>query len=503
MNYPFWDVGIGYGLLMASIAVIHVFVSHFAIGGGMYLVVAEISARKKNDSVMLEYLQKLSKFFVLVTVVFGAVTGVGIWFIIGLLNPTATEVLIHNFVWGWATEWTFFLIEIAAAILYYYGWQRLSVKAHLFIGWVYFGAAWMSLFIINGIITFMLTPGKWLTTGDFWDGFFNPTFWPSLWFRTGICILLAGLYALLVASLYKSGDFKARIIRYNSLWAIIGLVIMVPTLYWYWNAIPSSITTAAHQIMTMPIEAIDLAMWFAGGIFVLIVIFGFILPRWHHFVIAIILMLLGLGTFGGFEWMRESIRKPYVIEKYMYGNGLEVAKTQQYEDEGYLKQIVFRTGNDGADIYRHACQSCHTINGYRPLAPAFNGTDKIFIAGMVKGVSAIKSEMPPFMGTSEEASLIADYIYQRIDKRPLNEVYPLRGVALGKKVFDIRCGKCHVKGGYQDNTESLTGLSDEDYNDLLDNAGDLAEQMPPFTGSNIERQALIKYFKSLSKGGEK
>ena len=86
MNYPFWDIDIGYGIIMAVIAVIHVFVSHFAIGGGLYLVIAETFARKKNDRLKLQFLEKLSKFFVLVSVVFGALTGVGIWFIIGLLN---------------------------------------------------------------------------------------------------------------------------------------------------------------------------------------------------------------------------------------------------------------------------------------------------------------------------------------------------------------------------------------------------------------------------------
>ena len=69
MNYPFWDVGIGYGILMALIAVVHVFVSHFAIGGGLYLVVAERAARKRGDARRLDFVQRLSKFFVLTTVV--------------------------------------------------------------------------------------------------------------------------------------------------------------------------------------------------------------------------------------------------------------------------------------------------------------------------------------------------------------------------------------------------------------------------------------------------
>ena len=100
MNYPFWDVGIGYGVLMAVISIVHVFVSHFAIGGGLYLVVNERQARNASDGERLAYLERLSKLFVLLTLVLGALTGVGIWFIIGLLNPAATEVLIHNYVWG-------------------------------------------------------------------------------------------------------------------------------------------------------------------------------------------------------------------------------------------------------------------------------------------------------------------------------------------------------------------------------------------------------------------
>ncbi len=219
LPYPFWDAGLSYGILMAFFAVVHVFVSHFAIGGGLYLVVMERAARKANDTRRLEYLQKLTKFFVLVTVVFGALTGVGIWFIIGLLNPVATEALIHNFVWGWAIEWTFFVVEILAAILYFYGWKHMSAKGHMKLGWAYFGAAWLSLFVINGIITFMLTPGAWIEDGSFWSGFFNPTFWSSLVLRTGIALLMAGLFTLFVASRLQADDFKARLVRTN---AVVG-----------------------------------------------------------------------------------------------------------------------------------------------------------------------------------------------------------------------------------------------------------------------------------------
>ena len=77
MIYPFWDEPFGYGILMAIIAVLHVFVSHFAIGGGLYLVVTERRATRAGDQATLEFLQRLSRFFVLITLVFGTLSGVG------------------------------------------------------------------------------------------------------------------------------------------------------------------------------------------------------------------------------------------------------------------------------------------------------------------------------------------------------------------------------------------------------------------------------------------
>ena len=493
MIYPFWDVSTGYGILMAVIAVVHVFISHFAIGGGLYLVVTEQKARQNNDVPMLAFLQKLAKFFVLATLVAGVLTGVGIWFIIGLLNPLATEALIHNYVWGWATEWTFFVGEIAAALIYYYGWTKLPARSHLIVGWIYFIFAWLSLVIINGILTFMLTPGKWLATGDFWDGFFNPTYWPALIMRTGVCVMLAGLYALLVASRQASGDFKTRIVRYSATWGMFGLVVTTVAQGWYLKVILATLTT---KIALGPVLALRSAAWLAiaiGGLLML----AWILARRLPVVVAVLLMAVGLAWFGSFESFRESVRKPYVITGYMYGNGVEVAKTDRYKKEGYLAQITYRTGDDGADLFRHACRSCHTLDGYRPLKPAFDGTDPKFIAAIVRGAQVLTTNMPPFLGTAAEADQIAGYIYRRVDQRSLDQIHP--AADLGRQSFTTRCSKCHPLGTARDKSKSFTGQSAADLNTMLDNLPELAEGMPAYTGNATERAALVAYLQSLGK----
>ncbi len=175
MNYPVWDLfAYGGGFWIAFIAVVHVFVSHFAVGGGLWLVLTERKALKENDGALLAYVKGHSKFFLLLTMVFGGLTGVGIWWTIALLNPAATSVLIHTFVFGWATEWVCFLGEIVALFIYFYTFGRMRDREHQIIGWFYFVFAWLSLFLINGIIGFMLTPGGWLETGNFWARVLQP-----------------------------------------------------------------------------------------------------------------------------------------------------------------------------------------------------------------------------------------------------------------------------------------------------------------------------------------
>ena len=66
MNYPVWELSAyGGGLLIALIATIHVYISHFAVGGGLFLVITEIKARREDDKDVLAYVHSHTKFFLL------------------------------------------------------------------------------------------------------------------------------------------------------------------------------------------------------------------------------------------------------------------------------------------------------------------------------------------------------------------------------------------------------------------------------------------------------
>jgi cytochrome bd-type quinol oxidase subunit 1 len=406
-------------MVIALIAIAHVFVSHFAVGGGLFLVLTERKAQRQNNRELLTYMKGHARFFILLTLVFGAVSGVGIWFAIGLAHPDGTSLLIHNFVWGWAIEWCFFAVEIAAALIYYYGWDRLSPRTHLRIGWIYFIAAYMSLVVINGILSFMLTPGRWAQTGAFWDGFFNPSYFPSLLLRTGVAISLAGLYALFTASMIRHDTARARQVRYASKWVFAGFGVMPVAGLWYLAAIPS----AARGIAFGGAPPVTIFLGASVGISLFILVFTWLtawrLPDRFSPALALLFLLLGFTVTATSEWVREAVRKPFIVYGVMYSNAIRPQEVEEISRAGFLPQARWTTVHEvdpgnrlraGEELFRFQCASCHSVGGYNAIRPLIQGWRESFLINQLRHLDELKGFMPPFVGTEEERRALAHYL---------------------------------------------------------------------------------------------
>src|SRR5215510_339051 len=156
--YPVNDFGpLMKGLVIGGVGIVHVFLAQFAIGGGMLMLYLErLGQRGRQDA--RTFVDGYFRVLVLVSFVVGALTGVAMWFTTMQLGDRA----------------------------------RVRLLA------LYALASWMSLFWINGILSWQLTPGRWLDGGGVWAGFFNASFWPSLLFRTAVSTTLAALAGCIV-----------------------------------------------------------------------------------------------------------------------------------------------------------------------------------------------------------------------------------------------------------------------------------------------------------------
>jgi len=455
MNYPFWDIPhLGSGWVIGMIAIYHVMISQFAVGGGVYLPMAERKALRMTDpKARAEWLAQLashSKFFLVLTAVFGTVSGVGIWFAIGLTHPEATSTLIHNFVFGWAMEWVFFMVELITIAVYYYTWGRIDEKLHLKVGWLYAGASVGTLVIINGILTFMLTPGDtWLAVAGtgaeaskFWNAFFNPTYWPSLFLRSCVCASLAGIWALITASRIdadKQPELKTSMVRWSVRWLVPSFVAMPFLMLWYYMMVPAS----QQALLTLGIDTIN------AGTFSMVTRMGLVIiitsatiigvayflayrtPLDFNLSHAMSVLLLALIATGAGEYSREMLRKPYVIGRWMYSNGVRVPSVARINQEGYLAHTNW-TWNQSASsysrgeaIFRGECGSCHTLSGYRPLKELLAGRDRANIASFIKMLhdpdpdpknpSPYRHFMPPMVGTKDEIDDLANYLNAQVN----------------------------------------------------------------------------------------
>jgi cytochrome bd-type quinol oxidase subunit 1 len=442
MNYPFWDVPhLGSGWVIGLIAIFHVMISHFAVGGGFYLALAERKALRENRRDWLEILRGHAKFFLILTGVFGAVSGVGIWFAISLANPEATSALIHNFVFAWAIEWVFFLVELSAAAVYYYSWGRIGDELHLKVGWLYALASFFTLAIINGILAFILTPGEpWLAvagTGKeatrFWQAMLNPTYFSSLALRALVCVSLAGVWALVTCSRIdgaRQPELKTALVRWSAKWLLPAFFLMPLVLGWYlWSAPEAQRALLKLGIATVgpgqfsALTRVALIVALSSAVLVAVVyLLAWRSPAEFSFANATAVVGLALVATWSGEYSREMLRKPYVIGRYMYANGVRVSAVAKLNQDGYLahSQWVADKGDAalarGEAMFRGQCMACHTRSGYRAMKPLLAGRNREAIGSLLallhdhKPDSPYRAFMPPLVGAREEIAALADYL---------------------------------------------------------------------------------------------
>lgn len=431
MNYPVWDIPfLGAGLVVAIIAIIHVLISHLAIGGGAFLFVAEVwSDRQSNGEAIREWLHRYATYFLVYTTIFGAVTGVGIWFSIQLASPEGTSLLIHQYVFAWAIEWVMFLGELTTLYLYYYGWGKNSRRMQVFLAGAYFVIAWGSLFVINGILTFMLTPGNWsLENTSIAAGFFNPGYFPSLFIRTFVMFMIGGLFGIIVATRIRDdSDFRDRLIRFSSKWVIPAALLIPLLLIWYWTTLPENTVelfrAGATGVMGGRLEAITRFFWLAvisGFLIVLGTVVVMLRPKAATTAGAIALFLIAQFGIMGAEFFREMARKPYVIYDVLYSNSLwkQNSENPTYMNSPYLGSAIWHpqveplSPEHGEWIMRLQCASCHTWDSYRSLR---NRTDEWTGEFGYRWLSTMHENgvMPPFQGTGADRAALSAYIVSR------------------------------------------------------------------------------------------
>jgi len=430
--YPIWEVpNLTAGIVLAFIATFHILPSHLLIGAMWFNVYVETKAYRENRPELLEFIKKYTLFLLVFSYVLGSLTGIGIWSAATVANPRGISGLIHTYVWGWATEWVFFIIEVIGIFAYYYTFGKVDRKTHLKIGWIFAIGAWTTMVVIVGILAFMVSPGKLPETGNFFDGFFNQTYWPQLLMRTTLMFAIAAVYAIAVATRLKNMEVRGFITKTAAKWGIGGLILGTLLFFWYSKTLPDEASSLIGTFVPQGLKT-----WIIITLVLMLVYFVYanVKPLTIGLFPAIVAIAVLFGGIWSTERIREMIRKPYIIPQYMYSNQIighgipskgVSAEIKRINEIGILKVSPFvpahlreiteeNSINAGRIIALIQCSSCHTLNekGLRPMPQMMKKVG-------IKEMEAVEAyldtlggypHMPPFAGTGAEKGALANYL---------------------------------------------------------------------------------------------
>ncbi|MBF0417870.1 MAG: c-type cytochrome [Magnetococcales bacterium] len=440
-DYPVFDMPLmGHRLIFAFDAIVHVFISHgAAVGGSIILTLAQWLAIKENDSKFDELAYKiLFTFFILATAI-GALTGIGIWVHVNIINPAAIGALLRVFFWKWFVEWIVFNVEMIFLLWWFLTWRKYPLgtpgkRFHFKLGATYAISSWFTMAIITAILGFMMTPGNWLksefpTQPDYLASLMNPSWIPSLGFRTFFSVGWAAAAAMFLSWFFTKNDEELRLKATRFFGKILGVSVPLFLVfgYWYYQQFPQqakdlfTIGAVTRQLAGNPV----LPWVLTGGLAVLALIGGGMLyanPKRAPMAVALALMVGCMGLMAEFERVREFVRKPYIIYGYMYANGVRVIDVPVLNRDGFLKRAAFvpdelKTVTPtnklavGKALYQMQCRYCHTVDGVNAIRDRIKGWDEKTIFHRIGSLNSPTTPfMPPFSGTQAEREALAAYL---------------------------------------------------------------------------------------------
>jgi mono/diheme cytochrome c family protein len=277
--------------------------------------------------------------------------------------------------------------------------------------------------------------------------------------------------------------------------------------YWYINNIPPQVWASAKGLMPTASRYALLILIFSIVTFALSLL-TLIKPKKMHFAFSLVVLAAAFTTMWSFEFIRESLRKPYIIANYMYANSLY--KTPMAGDGGFTVEQLNQTGvlktakwvqpreiteqNQvavGREIFRVQCQSCHTVEAYRGIKAALQqrNWDVHTINQMLGSLDAMNNgAMPPFAGTEPEKFALATYLatIHPVTKTP-------EMTMSGKMTFQSNCAMCHRPDPSDGVYSGLKQMDEETLVAMLEDLPTLNPRMPNLKLTESERAELAKW----------
>lgn len=434
--YPTWyEPMVGSGWVVALIATFHVLASHTSVGAALLFAYLSHKAYREDREDLLDFIKKYGLFLMVFTYVAGSITGPGIWYSTTVASPNGIGALIHSFVWKWATEWVFFVIEVVGVYMIVYLVGRVDKQTHMKISVIFGIASLATMVIIVGILSFMMLPGKevWFEEGGYLNGFYGTNTFIQTGMRMAFMFTMTAVVGGIVVSSIKDAAFKKEMARKLGWLGIISTLTGAAMFQWYLTSVPSqALLVMENRLPDYFVPSIMAVLAGTLAYFIITMLRPQVLVQGFAGAMTVIILVAGLWPE---ETARESMRKPYVAGQYVYSNqviardvpGMDIkSQLPIIEKVGILKAHPFtpdhlKEVNDGNMIQSGEfiamtyCSNCHSPSetGIRPLHRYF--PDNITQERMEKYVKGVLTTgniayMPKMPMLDSEVKALSAYL---------------------------------------------------------------------------------------------
>ncbi|WP_130537005.1 cytochrome c [Thiomicrorhabdus indica] len=439
--YPTWyEPTVGSGWVVALIATFHVLASHTSVGAAMLFAYLSHKAYREDRDDLLDFVKKYGLFLMVFTYVAGSITGPGIWYSTTVASPNGIGALIHSFVWKWATEWVFFVIEVVGVYMLVYLVGKVDKRTHMKIAVIFGISSLATMVIIIGILSFMMMPGKeqWFAEGGYLNGFYGTNTFIQMGMRIAFMFTMTAVVGGIVIAGIKDPAFKKEMARKLGWLGIIATIAGASFFQMYLASVPDqALLVMENRLPDYFGPSIMIVLAGTLAYFIITMLRPQMIVQGFAGAMTIIILVAGLWPE---ETARESMRKPWVAGQYVYSNqvigkdvpGMDIqSQLPIIEKVGILKAHPFtpdhlkevNAGNKiqaGEFIAMTYCSNCHSPSetGIRPLHRYFpEGTSQARMEQYVKGVLTTGNiaYMPKMPMLDSEAEALAAFLVMNND----------------------------------------------------------------------------------------
>ncbi|HQI49410.1 MAG TPA: cytochrome c, partial [bacterium] len=208
------------------------------------------------------------------------------------------------------------------------------------------------------------------------------------------------------------------------------LPVAIAGAFFYWHRIPvymqaNAPVALATQDFTRWYQTI---LWFLFGMAAIVplaALWGALKPKKLPAAALVIPFIAVATLLGTFERLREFVRKPWIIQGYLYASGLRAQDYPLYKEEGVLSRATWVRHHQvteenkleaGGEVFMVSCSRCHTLSGvnsvrtrFQKLFPA-NKWQEDQLAAYISTMHNVRIFMPPFPGNDAELKALSAWL---------------------------------------------------------------------------------------------